>query len=494
MKRPYFLLGLAAIIVTPIWLFASPFVLSKLDPNYELSLQQKGETHLYNKDGIGWSVSQENLEVYDAVIEVSEDYYIIESEFRAYNREGTLDFDASSSYAIDPISRKNLSGIVEQDRSGLYMLPHFPKKTSYLMHSPLVLEEASELKFVEETSYLGEELYKYEYNIENVDKTQFFTLAELEDNEAIVGSHTGFILVEPVSGCIVFFSHRGKNNVVDKDTHELIRPYEEWFNVTNEDSGQSNLKKALEQKSKLRGLRFTPAILLIILALIFLGVDYGMQDKRFQNYLEEKDKNITKVSAAVVLISFLVLLGWAFNIEIFKSIIPGFVSMKSTTAISFMISGFILFLLNKTRKSKDTEQLLTIMLSCLLVLIMGVLLVSALLSININIENLLFPEEDGSTLTVSPGRPSYGTMLNFVLIGVIGLIDTLNRNTPRKILTFLSSIILTVGFIASIGYIVKVPSLYFALNGISTGMALHTTLLFIVISIALLKIYFKDKK
>ena len=42
------------------------------------------------------------------------------------------------------------------------------------MHSPLVLEKASQVHFVDEIIFRGEKLYKFSFTIDDVDKTEFF--------------------------------------------------------------------------------------------------------------------------------------------------------------------------------------------------------------------------------------------------------------------------------------------------------------------------------
>ena len=49
-------------------------------------------------------------------------------------------------------------------------------------------------------------------------------------------------------------------------------------------------------------------------------------------------------SIATIMLSSLVLTGWAFDIQTFKSILPIWVSMKTNTALSFMLAGVSLWL------------------------------------------------------------------------------------------------------------------------------------------------------
>ena len=50
---------------------------------------------------------------------------------------------------------------------------------------------------------------------------------------------------------------------------------------------------------------------------------------------------------AIIIIGSGVLIGWVFDIPFLKSIHPDFVSMKANTALSFMLMGISLFLLQR---------------------------------------------------------------------------------------------------------------------------------------------------
>jgi len=61
--------------------------------------------------------------------------------------------------------------------------------------------------------------------------------------------------------------------------------------------------------------------------------------------LSQQLKSVSKaVSMIVIGIGCLGLLGWMFNLSLFKSIVPGLVTMKANTAIGFIISGASLYL------------------------------------------------------------------------------------------------------------------------------------------------------
>lgn len=53
---------------------------------------------------------------------------------------------------------------------------------------------------------------------------------------------------------------------------------------------------------------------------------------------------VAGIKPAAVLVGSMVLAGWAFDIAVLKSILPGWVSMKANTAFCFILTGVALLL------------------------------------------------------------------------------------------------------------------------------------------------------
>lgn len=88
--------------------------------------------------------------------------------------------------------------------------------------------------------------------------------------------------------------------------------------------------------------------------------------------------------------------------------------------------------------------------------------------------------EPVSNYTVSYGLPSLGTLALFVVV-----IAGLNKGSRLA-----GKVVIGFSILAFIGYLFSVPALYFYFDGISTGMAVHTAILFIHLGFHL---YNKDK-
>ncbi|MFA5141622.1 MAG: PAS domain S-box protein [Candidatus Woesearchaeota archaeon] len=198
--------------------------------------------------------------------------------------------------------------------------------------------------------------------------------------------------------------------------------------------------------------------------------------------MKQNEQIIGGLIGIVFVAAILVMIGWIFGVDTLKSIVPGFVTMKFSTAVAFLIVGLILLGMSNLL---DISYLYkgVFFFSTLLLIFMGYMLVTSLLGLTSGIENLVVEEAAGALKTSKPGMPSAATMLNFVLIAVAGLISL--SSYKQKGFRIISVIVGLLGVSSVLGYISNSPSLYFYIEGISSAMALHTAFLFVFIGIAI---------
>ena len=195
-----------------------------------------------------------------------------------------------------------------------------------------------------------------------------------------------------------------------------------------------------------------------------------------------KSKLVISLSGLVVFSGILVTAGWVFDIEVLKSILPIWVTMKFTTAFSFILSGFVLYFVKTgfEQKSDGIQMALTISILIIL-LIMVTFLLSSVFNIRTGVEDFFVRELEGAIKTSTPGRPSIGTMFNFLLVSVIGIFTMYEVKKLAAKIHFTGFLILGVGCTAILGYILSVPTMYFLFEGYSSAMAIHTAILFIIL-------------
>ncbi|MBF0344007.1 MAG: PAS domain S-box protein [Nitrospirae bacterium] len=195
-------------------------------------------------------------------------------------------------------------------------------------------------------------------------------------------------------------------------------------------------------------------------------------------------KTTSEITSVLVFLTGLsVLTGWIFDIQTFKSIYPGMVSMKANTALAFVLIGITLWLLQTKRINRLTT--LIAKTCALTVIIIGALtLFEYLLNVELNIDQLLFKDELLAVMTSHPGRMSPNTAINFVLIGAaLFLVDAeMSRGLrPAQLLMLIEGLI---SFVSVAGYIYSL-SIFYSIS-YYTAMSFHSSLSFILVFIGIL--------
>ncbi len=178
------------------------------------------------------------------------------------------------------------------------------------------------------------------------------------------------------------------------------------------------------------------------------------------------------VGIFAVCLGLLVILGWLANIDAFKSITSGFVSMKFNTALCFVFAGAFMLLYD------NSEQIHLKHFLAIIIAITGSLtIVEYFGNFNLGID-LLFSKD--KAFIWQPGRMAPSTALCFILLGISFFLINANRYKP--VAQVLLHCISAISFIAALGYFLQVSMLY--RNASFTPMAIHTSVTFLAISVA----------
>jgi hypothetical protein len=204
--------------------------------------------------------------------------------------------------------------------------------------------------------------------------------------------------------------------------------------------------------------------------------------------IPENKRQIAKVLSLIVSIAAIsVIIGWIFDISALKSIWPTWVSMKVDTAIAFLLSAITFYFIVRAVEGEFDKAQVALSVTCLtIILLMGILFFSALLKIHTGVEDLFVAELAGTAKTVTPGRPSVPTMINFMLIGFAGILTMSNPPKLQSKLKIIGLTVAAIGALAVVGYILNAPLLYYYIEGVSSAMAYHTAVLFVLLGIGLL--------
>ena len=197
--------------------------------------------------------------------------------------------------------------------------------------------------------------------------------------------------------------------------------------------------------------------------------------------------NISEILGAIVsIIGFLVVLAWLLGINEWTTILPQLPSMKFTTAVSFVFSGLVILSIAIWTQNQSVQfvQILLPASTFVIVLFMATISASLFLGIPTGIENLL--TTGNATLAVnSSARPSDATIVNFFLIAIVAFMTMSTFSRISSAYYVIGIIVSVIGALAIAGFITNQPLLYYSIEGLSSAMAIHTSILFVMLGISL---------
>ncbi len=177
------------------------------------------------------------------------------------------------------------------------------------------------------------------------------------------------------------------------------------------------------------------------------------------------------------------------DIPVLRSLHPDFVSMKANTALSFMLLGLSLLLLEPPPSiSAETEKpfLNRISLAAALpvLLIASLSLLQYLLKTNLGIDELLFRDEPDAVHTFAPGRMALHTAIGFFTVSASLILLHTNWGKAVVLSQLLALFIVLSSVMPILGYKYDVAAFYG--YGEFTQMALHTAVAFLVVGLGVL--------
>ncbi len=180
-----------------------------------------------------------------------------------------------------------------------------------------------------------------------------------------------------------------------------------------------------------------------------------------------------------------VLLGWALDIALLKSLVPGHVTMKANTAFCFVLLGSALWLLQERVPHSRFMNGLGHLCAAFAMVIAVFTLLEYISDLQFGIDEVLFLDDEHAVHTFSPGRMASITALGFLLMGPALLLT--HRQTARGfrysdafvLLAFLVVLFPLTGYLYGITVLVEFMHPH-------TAMAVHTSILFLLLLLGIL--------
>ncbi|CDZ77208.1 Blue-light-activated protein [Legionella massiliensis] len=183
-----------------------------------------------------------------------------------------------------------------------------------------------------------------------------------------------------------------------------------------------------------------------------------------------------------VAIGVSVLIGWTFDIQILKSVLPESTTMKVNTAFSLILCGLSIIYLDFFSQSKFF-RLVVILQSIIVISIALLTVLEYLLQLNLGLDLLVF--EDRSNL-INPGRMSPTTAFCLLNIAIATLLLAATRTLffKKPIAAALTTTVIIISGLILISYL---PQLLWGYPIFSyANMSLHTSLLCVALGFSLL--------
>jgi PAS domain S-box-containing protein len=202
--------------------------------------------------------------------------------------------------------------------------------------------------------------------------------------------------------------------------------------------------------------------------------------------LEKKFNKFSRIlSLSVGIIGVIVLIGWIFDIAIFKSFIANTVSMKANSAICFMLIGFSLFFYQWRKIENSLSKIIIYTSSSIVFFISFITILEYILGYNFGIDEFFFREDVGAIFTFSPGRMALNTAFLFVLTSIVNIFIIFKNIIIQWCIQLFVIIIFLLSLISFITYIFSANQYIYNI-GLSTTMSIHTVLVFILFSVSII--------
>jgi hypothetical protein len=121
------------------------------------------------------------------------------------------------------------------------------------------------------------------------------------------------------------------------------------------------------------------------------------------SYLASVERFPRIASFIVAGVGAAVLLGWIFDVDVLKSVLPGLATMKVNTACAFVMAGSALWLLGT---DSSTSRRIAHGLLAMVITVGGLTLAEYAFAIHGGIDQFILPDDPQSASTLHPGRMS----------------------------------------------------------------------------------------
>lgn len=181
-----------------------------------------------------------------------------------------------------------------------------------------------------------------------------------------------------------------------------------------------------------------------------------------------------------IFISLMVLIGWQFDIGAFKSILPGYISMKANTALALLCTGVTLILLSRP----NAKRIAPAAALSMAVGISALTLAQYIFGLDLGIDEFFYTDLEGIGKLYPPGRLAPITATSFIIIGIAVYFGFFSQTKRYKLSQVLLLVTALLSFQAIVSYALGIQLTFGVAS--HTRIALHTAASIILLCVGFL--------
>jgi hypothetical protein len=257
-----FLAFLASAIIMRFWVAPQA---TQLPADYMSETRSLVEDHFRASESSDWEIA--NLTNYraDRVLSVTGEMMIVQGNLSVYTISGDPIFESNSLYGVNRLTRMNVQGYGDTNRSGQFLFPPQIKPATVEYWDPMFIGPRTAI-FDRTEELDGLPTYVFKFIGTGMDETAGYDY--MQDVPELYQAFTdgqGFLWIEPVSGVVVDYQEQGQSYFVDPKTGESGAVFHTWSGDFSDETRTA--QRILAESARLRTLFFydwLPAALILI--------------------------------------------------------------------------------------------------------------------------------------------------------------------------------------------------------------------------------------
>jgi hypothetical protein len=206
----------------------------------------------------------------DQVLLVFDDVAIIQGESHWTTEDGTPTYEPIGLYGVHRLSRLNVGGYGDHDRSGQFLFPYHLEKQTYSFWDPYYLGPRTAV-FDHVDRVEGLTVYVFRYAGTGIDDTAGYTvLPNVPERYQAISQAEGTLWIEPVSGIVVDLQDQGITDFVDVRTGEHVADFYHWTARYTDETRSEQLALARTARLRILTLETWLPLVLVLLAAAWL--------------------------------------------------------------------------------------------------------------------------------------------------------------------------------------------------------------------------------